>query len=732
MVIIFFVLILCLIIPFNSKYNRNEITINNFFNSSNSTIEKCLDSMDNEFKDVLTCCLWTIKEKPDDAKLYLENKSVILIGFLKIYTFSDRKAFLKPIVNLIEDIFLNKSNPILNETFELIKNPNSSTIVDYIIQIINNNEEIFTILNNIFNVPGVKELFNYALARYRDNIIDILEAIFTGKKYINLFHMLKEYLSKNLDMLYELLYELIQKLNERKEFANALKNFLINNTNNNTVELLKETQIIFLNKTIVKEYLNVVTSVNEGVLNIIEQIFLDSSLVNFTFSLLNNETYIEKLLDIIINLDDKNYVNENIPKFANFLLDNKKKNLKFFLNITETIGKNLVKKESFNKMIGVKLGKKIKEIIFENNTIFSYINSKCINLFEKTLFNGIADDTFDSDELTLFYIKKIIIETTKNKNDFLTYENCLSSKYNFNYSKENKIKPIFVIGITDDIYNKSKLKNSILHEKYKYLQSLCLPYGIDNETKKDLCTIEDYNNITKIFSELAYNMNTSSVDTLILNDENIQIKSLDYFYLSLSFIIMVFPLLIKFFLAIYKIIIQKRQDNNGEIINKLIINEKGNKSNLTKENEIISGKNENMHFKFPKWYQILNDYFDIMKNCGELFNFSKNESNFNNFNGITYIKGILGISMILNLFGKTFFILSNLPHKVLATYKFYKAVVNPIYIIIFFGFRYAPRLIFSCSGYTLMYKFLSFIERDPSFYFLKFLLLHSYKYILLI
>ena len=84
-------------------------------------------------------------------------------------------------------------------------------------------------------------------------------------------------------------------------------------------------------------------------------------------------------------------------------------------------------------------------------------------------------------------------------------------------------------------------------------------------------------------------MNTSSVDTLILNEENIKIKGRDYFFLSLSIIIMVFPLLIKIFLYIYKIIIQKRYDN-GEIINNLIINEEKNEIDIKKETEIISGK----------------------------------------------------------------------------------------------------------------------------------------------
>ena len=132
------------------------------------------------------------------------------------------------------------------------------------------------------------------------------------------------------------------------------------------------------------------------------------------------------------------------------------------------------------------------------------------------------------------------------------------------------------------------------------------------------------------------------------------------------------------------------------------------------------------------FYKIFISYFKFLKNSGELFNFSINISNFNNYNGITYIKGILGISILLHFFGLTFFILSNLQTKILGAYHFYETIYNPFYFISFIGLRYSPRIIFSCSGYTLVHKFLSFIEREENFYFIKFLFLQSYKYILLI
>ena len=57
---------------------------------------------------------------------------------------------------------------------------------------------------------------------------------------------------------------------------------------------------------------------------------------------------------------------------------------------------------------------------------------------------------------------------------------------------------------------------------------------------------------------------------------------------------------------------------------------------------------------------------------------------------------------------------------------------NPLYFILFTGYRYCPRILFSCSGYSLIYKYLCYIGQEYSLYFLKFVFLQSYKYILLI
>ena len=58
----------------------------------------------------------------------------------------------------------------------------------------------------------------------------------------------------------------------------------------------------------------------------------------------------------------------------------------------------------------------------------------------------------------------------------------------------------------------------------------------------------------------------------------------------------------------------------------------------------------NIKINLPKWYKFLNEYFNLIKNGAELFTNNSKESNINNINGITYIKELLGISMILYIF----------------------------------------------------------------------------------
>ncbi len=152
-------------------------------------------------------------------------------------------------------------------------------------------------------------------------------------------------------------------------------------------------------------------------------------------------------------------------------------------------------------------------------------------------------------------------------------------------------------------------------------------------------------------------------------------------------------------------------------------------NSLSEEKEmdnLLKGK------QVPKWYKLLNEFFNLKDNLKELFNFESNNTNINNINGLNYIKGLLGISIILTILGHTFLIFINSPTKDFGINHFYNLIYSKLYIFVFIGLRYSPRIIFSCSGYILTYKYLSFIENQQKNFYFKFLLPQIYKYFYLI
>ena len=382
-----------------------------------------------------------------------------------------------------------------------------------------------------------------------------------------------------------------------------------------------------------------------------------------------------------------------INKFKNDPINNK-----YFEDAKDRILKEIflsITFVDFSKVIAIDFMSKIMQY-YNGSKFFQNISQSCRVLINNTYFS-------QNQKLNLFYIKKFLIDSTNNKNDFLTYENCL---YDINISEtkglEFNITPAYIIGIVDDVKNKNKFKDSGLKEKYNYLANLCLPYGtyFENNETKIMCSDDDYNNFMKIVISLFYDMNKTNINIINMHDNSF--KSKNFVNGILSFIIVLIPLFIRLFLFIYKNI------------------------------KTIGLKNDDMDkFNPPKSYKYLLEYFDISNNINELFNFNSIETNYNNLNGLIYIKGLLGISMIFYLLGQIYLILFNIPIRTINQISFLFTINNPLFGIVSSSFRYVPRIIFSCSGYILTYKFLCFIEQNPNYYFFKFLFLQSYKYILL-
>ena len=715
------------------------------------------------FFPLILCILDLIYTKDNTSELYKYNKEIylrelfngkeIIIEMLKEIE-ANRDIFYnnliespEDVINLMKTIFgekinifipilkdiLNRANPFLNRTFDVLCD-STNDVTHYIIKILNESEKgdstflfVMDNLRHILKVPEVRVLIYDFYSKYNDSLIPIFEIFTKDTNAEILFNMTKNFLKTYQDELFGILYNITANVRNRTGVTILVRDFIYKNFNNtlNRSILLEELGLLLQDEDVIGNLTNIIDFGDTKVDIITKELLRNKQLMNLTFKLLYNQKLVESLSEIIIRLNDKAYIKTHIPDFFNDLLGNNERYYTILLDIVKTVLFALVKKQRFNQFISYDLMKLLKDIFFdENNPFFYSINRDCFELFNYTFFSEFHRNI---SEFKYFYSKKFFLETTKNRNDFLTYENCLSGNYTLNYDKKYKIKPIFIVGKINDPYNKNNLKSSIYYDKFNYLQSLCFPYGTNSNTGEVICKKEDYDNLIKSFSLIVYNMNTSSVDSFYMDAENIKVKSKDYLYFILNLIIIFFPLLIKLFLKFCQFRYEKLY-KKSEIINynEPIVNTR------KKSDEIIKENNSNISIKYPKNYELLNKYFDITKNWEELFNFTSKVTDFNDFNGITYIKGILGISIFLNIFGLTFFIMINLPHKILGSYQFYDTITNPFYIIPFIGLRYAPRLIFSCSGYTLIYKYLFFIEQNTSYFFFKFLISNSYKYLLLI
>ena len=706
---------------FNIMKTKNNITIYEVAHY----LEVCFSKLKNDKTGSILCFVNITEAYLDKVNEFFLLKPMLYIT--KIFLIANLKdaTFLHPLINNIFDA----KKKYINKTFEVLRN--NTFIFLNIRNILNINKThidykvLFSNLSEILKINEVHVLFNdiYSLCKF--DFIAILEYATNGTKISILINLLKDFIKKNQDSLVDFSYNLIIRCEERKELIDFTKKFI---TSPNHSSIIKDLKKISSNKALLKNISDIIEL--EGKINneIFDAIITNSEVINTIIDGLNNTNFVEFITDVLLNLHDIAYLYKIIPEYISTLNQTQKKSasdiVTFFI---KPLLKKYYFKDTFSKATENKIKKYIDDDLFKKYNI----SENCKLLFQYIYFNS------STRNFSKYYLKKFIMDSTKNKNDFLTFENCLNKKDFGAVSNKYNIRPIYIVGIIDDKYNKSKLKNSILFEKYNYLMNLCLPQGtiIYKDNKKvQMCNKEDYEKMIKFLEEITFNMNSSTIQSFILEKDNLSIKAEDYLFFTISLILIMMPLIINIFLVLNEKMLIKKY-NKSKIINKLKEENKDDKGkNEEKEIKILDENEDKSASEFiaPKWHKLLIENFDIIKNIRELFNFSMFDTNIYNFNGITYIKGLLGISIILNIFGQTFFILFNDPTTMKVIYRFYKTISNPLYTILFLGLRYSPRLIFSCSGYILMYKFLNFIEKEETYYFLKFLILQSYKYILLI
>ena len=462
-----------------------------------------------------------------------------------------------------------------------------------------------------------------------------------------------------------------------------------------------------------------------------------------------NETQIENrnnlLKEIVNNAGDLDTLKRLIPKFLQNNKELSEHLIDFFLT---AISVNKEGDEYLNIIFDYV---SYQLLLFSDTRFFKTYNISlgCFNLLNFTLRGIYKNNNITNIELRNYYLYKFILDTPKNKNDFFSYDKCLGELPIFNNitvpdKQDNEINVkikanlsyiITNIGYADKDFD--NLKNNTRFENYYYYMGLCLPQGVKSEENYDsdtdtyyYCEEEDYNKIMKMLLFVITNVDDVTCESFNMY-KDIEIKYAEL----IPLFILIIPLIIFIFLFIYKnIAVMFQSKKKRSIIDRPlkseIANDNDNDDEHIDERDILNEKftnEENSTSKtrpMPKWFILLNQFFNLKNNYDELFDF-----NSQNIKGMNYILGLMGISIILTILGFTFLTLVNLPVKEFGLYHFYKIIYNFFYFFTFIGLRYSPRVIFSCSGYILIYKYLSFIERGENNYFLKFFLPQIYKYL---
>ena len=437
----------------------------------------------------------------------------------------------------------------------------------------------------------------------------------------------------------------------------------------------------------------------------------------------------------------KSYYNKNI--------------INSYLNDQNEIDNKINEGKEYLTSLIIYSGDLLKKIIEEgkksNKTspkCVEYLNDSILEEYNKCFKNGSDKIDFDNITSKIFQhkvaIEKILEFSSLKKNELSYFQGCLYQK-NYSYfvviiDTSNSI----TYNITNDTNNnetsetndnatliESNVKKKFLfYEESFYLYGFCLPYKNRSKFKKDnddnttgttekYCDTKDYEFIITMANEnLHYFLFPNNSNIKILET---QLKaSSDALSIIILIIIILFLIIMIFNNSIFTFLIKIFTKTNQK------------KAEENEEEKKDINKNKSNDKKLAK-LKIIHNFFLFKNNMDELFNLKTNSTEINNYSGLTEIRGLNAISIIFTLLGIIFVVIYNSPLKMAGMATMRNLFLHPVYSFVFIGLRYSPRIVFSCSGYTLAYKYLSFIEKNSeNFSFFKFIFYQSHKYFLLV
>lgn len=369
-------------------------------------------------------------------------------------------------------------------------------------------------------------------------------------------------------------------------------------------------------------------------------------------------------------------------------------------------------------------------------SIIQLIRNSTINFLNKVVDDeqeSISKECYDNlmkaygDQNKDEYIYKLIQDSAKGKNDLGSYNDCL----NVNYEEviDQDVKSSILSDLTYVIINinKNKLrKANIKKENLNYLFGICI-IKYCKETEYINLFVDISKGITKDHINITVD-DTDAVD--INNYKSSPNFSLSYILLLIPFFIFTIWILFVLFPSIPVLILKffemcfKKEDNNS----KSIIDQSDEYNNSSEEKKIkinLNNKrkysknsdesNEIVHktYIFTKNY-VKNNYYKKIYKAFSIYNSIENAFSINNSKytttGISHLRGLRAISIIGLVYGYVFYILFNSPLKLQTEDTMDLLYNNFNFYFINLGLRFIPSLLYSISGYLLVYKFYFYID----------------------
>ena len=403
------------------------------------------------------------------------------------------------------------------------------------------------------------------------------------------------------------------------------------------------------------------------------------------------------------------------------------------------------------------------------------MSQECIDLFYKCIIHKKKpskkeqeeEDDLDVDNITYdatsnYYFRKMFGGASKHKNDFSSYDFCKYNNYKTIITDANRSEfpaylTYFIMTIDESNRTKINENNETVYyyskalesEDLLYIRAFCLPQekrGANNFT----CSTNDYfkfiRDINNDLNDLLKISASNETNTTYFFIGETEVTGGEKFLKVIPFILILFQIIIvilrypvKYF---FKLCYKKKEEEKAKSLVNDIIDEEFNLKNKEKKEKKENTDDTSTIKKFtdnknkivyPNWFKIYNKCYSLTENFRELFNFSLNSTDINNDSGLTYIRGLKSFSFFFLIFGLTLLSFMNSFSKTYSKFLMYDFLNSAFYLLFFIGLRYSPRIIFSCSGYTLSFKFISYIQKNDSIFgVVKFILYQIHKYLLIL